>query len=136
MTPASNIGDELIASLEEAVAHARGERTASVEHTVRVPDPDVRDTLAYPVHLEPDPAGGFVVTFPDFGYGVTEGDSREEALGHASDLLETLVASAIADNEDLPAPSPADGRPLVAVRGHALPHGGQGAPSGGKVWSS
>jgi antitoxin HicB len=75
------------------------------------------DTLAYPANLEADPSGGFVVTFPDFGYGVTEGDTREEALGHASDLLKTLIASAIADNEDLPVPSPADGRPLVCTRG-------------------
>ena len=73
-------------------------------------------TLDYPAELEADPSSGFVVTFPDFGYGVTEGDTREEALGHASDLLETLIASAIDDSEDLPTPSPANGRPLVTVR--------------------
>jgi len=34
--------------------------------------------------FEPDlKAGGYVVTFPDFGYGVTQGETDEEALAMA-----------------------------------------------------
>src|SRR5215470_12572403 len=68
-----------------------------------------------PAHLEPDPRGGYVVTFPDFGVGVTEGDSRDEALARAADLLETVVANYMAEGWDLPAPSPAAGRRLVRL---------------------
>ena len=36
--------------------------------------------VTYPALFEPDrQAGGFVVTFPDFRYGVTQGDTLEEA---------------------------------------------------------
>ena len=36
--------------------------------------------LAWSVRLEPTEDGGFIVTFPDFGVGVTQGEDREEAL--------------------------------------------------------
>lgn len=69
--------------------------------------------LAYPAHLEAAEDGGFVVTFPDFGVGVTQGDDRAEALAQAADLLETIIANYMAEGWDLPEPSPARGRPLV-----------------------
>ena len=71
--------------------------------------------LAYPVRLDPAEEGGFVLTFPDFGVGVTQGDDREEALAQAADLLETMVANYMAEGWDLPEPSPARGRPLVGL---------------------
>ena len=71
--------------------------------------------LAYPAQLEPQEDGGYVVTFPDFGIGVTQGDTREEALEQAADLLETMVANYMAEGWDLPAPSPAAARPLVRL---------------------
>ena len=49
--------------------------------------------LRYPALFEPDrESGGFVVTFPDFPFGVTQGDSFEEANEMAQDLLATLLA--------------------------------------------
>ena len=71
--------------------------------------------LAYPAQLEPQEDGGYVVTFPDFGIGVTQGDTREEALAQAADLLETMVANYMAEGWDLPAPTPVAGRPLVRL---------------------
>ena len=71
--------------------------------------------LTYPAQLEAEEDGGYVVTFPDFGIGVTEGDTREEALAKAADLLETMVANYMAEGWDLPAPSPVAGRPLVRL---------------------
>jgi antitoxin HicB len=71
--------------------------------------------LAYPARLESAEERGFVVTFPDFGVGATEGDTREEALAQAADLLETMVANYMAEGWDLPPSSPARGRPLVRL---------------------
>jgi antitoxin HicB len=71
--------------------------------------------LAYPARLDAEEDGGYVVTFPDFGIGVTQGDNREEALAQAADLLETMVANYMAEGWDLPEPSPARGRPLVRL---------------------
>jgi antitoxin HicB len=59
--------------------------------------------------------GGYVVTFPDFGIGVTQGENCDEALVQAVDLLETMVANYMAEGWELPEASPARGRPLVRL---------------------
>ena len=81
--------------------------------------------LAYPVQLDPDlDDGGFIVSFPDFFFerdglhlsgGWSQGDTREEALTQAADLLETIVANHLAEGWEIPSPSPAKGRALVAL---------------------
>ena len=72
------------------------------------------DTYNYPAEIERDDDGRFVVTFPDFGWGATDGATREEALTEAKDLLRELISTAIRDGEDLPEPSRASKRrPLV-----------------------
>jgi antitoxin HicB len=71
--------------------------------------------FAYPADLDAEEDGGYVVTFPDFTVGVTQGDDHEEALAQAADLLETMVANYMAEGWDLPEPSPARGRPLVRL---------------------
>ena len=40
----------------------------------------------YPVNLEPQPNGGFVVTFPDIPEAITQGEDREEALLYAVEI--------------------------------------------------
>ena len=49
--------------------------------------------------------GRFVVTFPDFGWGATDGAAREEALDEAKDLLRKLIATTIREGQALPEPS-------------------------------
>jgi antitoxin HicB len=67
----------------------------------------------YPAHIKQEPLG-FVVTFPDFGFGVTDGDTLEEALINAVDLLDTLIEMQISDSkEPLPTPGPANGRHVI-----------------------
>ena len=44
----------------------------------------------YEALLEPSEQGGFVVTFPDFGYGVSQAVNESEALELAADLLNLL----------------------------------------------
>ncbi len=70
--------------------------------------------LAYPVKLHADENGAIVVTFPDVPEAVTFGKTRNEALTRAVDALETALSIYVDDRRDLPRPSPARGRPLVA----------------------
>ena len=56
--------------------------------------------------FEPDVnAGGYVVTFPDFGYGVTQGETDEEAMEMAQDLLMLTVGDYIRAGKPLPVPA-------------------------------
>src|SRR6516165_8091963 len=60
--------------------------------------------------------GGFVVTFPGFSFGVTQGDTEEEAQKMASDALALIIESYIERNQPLPAP-PARRRPTWRGQG-------------------
>ena len=54
------------------------------------------------------------MTFPDFGWGATDGATRDEALAEARDLLRELIATTIREGRGLPAPSRAGKRrPLI-----------------------
>ncbi len=44
-----------------------------------------------PLVLDPQPEGGFVVTCPELPELVTEGDTIEEGLRHASDALQAVL---------------------------------------------
>ncbi len=67
----------------------------------------------YPINLAQE-ASGFVVTFPDFGFGVTDGDTLEEALTNATDLLDTLIEMEVLESKRLPQASPANGRHVIS----------------------
>ena len=68
----------------------------------------------YPAKIEQDEDGRFVVTFPDFGWGATDGATLEEAMDEARDLLRELIATTIREGKALPTPSrPGKRRPLV-----------------------
>ena len=71
--------------------------------------------LRYPAVLENDDNDTWLVTFPDFEDAVTFGDTREEALLHAVDALETVIISRMKHKLDIPVPSAARGRPLVSI---------------------
>jgi antitoxin HicB len=61
--------------------------------------------LDYPVVLEAQPEGGFVVTFPDVPQAITQGEDEEEALLYAVDALETGLSFYMDDRKPLPVPS-------------------------------
>ena len=50
------------------------------------------DTYNYPADIERDEDGRYVVAFPDFGWGATDGATRDEALAEAKDLPEPSLA--------------------------------------------
>jgi antitoxin HicB len=58
----------------------------------------------YLASFEPDRGGGYVVTFPDFGYGATQGETDEEAMQMAQDLLILTIGDHIRGSRPLPAP--------------------------------
>ena len=71
-------------------------------------------TYNYPAEVERDADGRYVVAFPDFGWGATDGATREEALAEARDLLRELIATTMREGKNLPEPSrPTKRRPLV-----------------------
>ena len=60
----------------------------------------------YLAMFEPDPmVGGYVVTFPDFGYGVTQGETDQEAMEMAQDLLMLTIGDYMREAKPLPAPT-------------------------------
>jgi predicted RNase H-like HicB family nuclease len=62
--------------------------------------------VTYPARFMADRrAGGYVVTFPDFAYGATQGESLAEATEMAQDLLAGLISDLVKDCKDLPKPS-------------------------------
>ena len=52
-----------------------------------------------------DTNGRQFIAFPDFGWGTTDGASRDEALAEARDLLRELIATTIREGKDLPEPT-------------------------------
>ena len=63
------------------------------------------ETEHYLALFEPDlQAGGCVVTFPDFGYGVTQGETDGEAMAMARDLLTLTIEDFIRASRPLPPP--------------------------------
>ena len=72
------------------------------------------DSYNYPAVIERDEDGRHVVSFPDFGWGATDGATRDEALVEARDLLRELIVATMREGGALPEPSPAGRRrPLV-----------------------
>ena len=68
---------------------------------------------SYPIDLHKEREGGYSVTFPDFDEAFTDGDTVAEAVAEAADCLEEALAGRMSRREDIPAPSPAKGRPSV-----------------------
>ncbi len=77
------------------------------------------DSYDYPAVIERDEDGRHVVSFPDFGWGATDGATRTEALEEARDLLRELIAATMREGGSLPEPSKiASSQPLVVPPVH------------------
>ena len=77
--------------------------------------------MDYQAIFEPAEEGGFVVTFPDFDFGITQGDTEEEAREMAADSLALVIESYIEHGKALPSPIARRGRkyrtiPLPALQ--------------------
>jgi len=76
--------------------------------------------MEYPALFEPAGEGGFIVSIPDFGWGVSQGDTEDEALIMATALLQTIIQEHIRQGEALPQPSRLRGRKIRMIRLPAL----------------
>jgi antitoxin HicB len=61
--------------------------------------------MKYPALFEPAEEGGFVITFPDWDWGVTQGEDDADALDMAHDALITMIAHSIRHGKPVPPPS-------------------------------
>ena len=72
--------------------------------------------MRYPAQFNVAEEGGFVVTFPDVPEAITQGESVEDALRHAADVLESALDYYIEEGLPIPAPSkPKRGQRLVEL---------------------
>ena len=69
----------------------------------------------YPAKITRNKDNRFIVTFPNFGRGVADGATREEALIEAKDLLRELLATEMRRGRQLPVPSRASKRDLLVT---------------------
>lgn len=76
--------------------------------------------LQYQALFEPAEEGGFVVTFPDFDWGITQGDAEAEAMEMAADALSMVIEDHIAKGQPLPAAGKHRGAKYRIVRLPAL----------------
>lgn len=67
----------------------------------------------YPVNVEKDSDGQFLITFPDFPEAATGGETLAEALAEANDCVEEALAIRIVQGEDIPLPSAPSGLPVA-----------------------
>lgn len=70
----------------------------------------------YQAHFEPAPEGGYVITFPDFTWGVSQAETDAEASEMAADLLQLLLAEHIRTGLELPEPKRHRGANYRAVQ--------------------
>ncbi len=69
----------------------------------------------FPVVLDPQPEGGFVVIFPNVPEAITQGEDEDEALLVAVDALETALSIYVDARKPLPVPSvPKKGQKTVS----------------------
>ena len=72
--------------------------------------------MQYPARFKPAPEGGFVVTFRDIPEAITQGDTEEEALEMAEDVLFSSMEFYFEEKRQVPLPSAAKrGERLVAL---------------------
>ena len=59
----------------------------------------------YPCILKKDLDEKFLITFPDFPEALTEGNTQEEALFNASEVLTLTLEGRAEENIDIPIPA-------------------------------
>ncbi len=77
--------------------------------------------IHYPALFKPDAEkGGFVVTFPDFKWGVTQGETEAEAIEMSEDALVCIIEETIRQHKSLPRPSKLRGKKYREIAVPAL----------------
>lgn len=69
--------------------------------------------IAYPYTLEAQPDGSCFVQFVDIEEAFSEGETPEQAAFNAAEVLSGTLAVRLERGEEVPMPSPAEGRPVA-----------------------
>ncbi len=70
--------------------------------------------IEYPAVIEKDEEGNFTVWFPDLEEAFTEGQTEEEALFNAAEVLTLCLEHRIAEKENIPEPTaPQEGMRMI-----------------------
>lgn len=64
--------------------------------------------IAYPCTITPQKSGGYVVQFLDLEEAFTEGETIEECLFNAQEVLSLVIEQRLADGVEIPSPSHGD----------------------------
>jgi len=70
----------------------------------------------YQALFEPAEGGGFVITFPDFKWGVTQAETEEEGIEMAADIVEIYLGEQIKHGLPLPASKRRTGKGYRTLR--------------------
>ena len=76
--------------------------------------------LLYPANFKPQPGGGYSVLFAGLPEAITEGDTFDEAMLHAQEVLSLSLRGRIEDGQAIPLPSAAKGKHVRLVAPDAL----------------
>ncbi len=76
--------------------------------------------ISYPVRMIPADEGMVLVAFPDVPEAVAAGESEDEAMSRASEVLEVILDFYVAKGLPLPRPSDICGAPRVATHRFSL----------------
>lgn len=88
--------------------------------------------IEYPAILTPAGEGGFLVDFPDFeGGAFTEGNTLEEALFNAAEVLGLILEARKAKGQPIPAPGTIHGPNVHKIVWYDTEENKQGKKKGG-----
>ncbi len=62
--------------------------------------------IRYPALLEPQEPTGYCVRFPDLDEAITEGDTLDECLFNAADVLTLTLEGRLEEDQPIPEPTP------------------------------
>ena len=91
--------------------------------------------IQYPALIEPQESSGYLVTFPDIEEAFTEGQTIDEALFNAAEVLSAILEYKIENNETIKDPSALEGEniyfvaPEVAIQSTLLVNKARGEKS-------
>lgn len=60
--------------------------------------------IYYPAIMDPAEEGGYLVSFPDFDDAITEGDTIDEAMANAEEVLDLVLAHRLENGLPIPEP--------------------------------
>ncbi len=76
--------------------------------------------ISYPVRMVPADEGMVLVAFPDVPEAIAAGETEDEALSMAPEILEVILDQYVAEGIPLPTPSDICGAPKVATHRFSL----------------